>query len=165
MEILGATAPLRVLACFSHLRWDLVFQRPQHLLIRAARDYAVLYVEEPQEAEVSAPTLTSRRHASGVEIATPRLPRGTADPAAAVRGLLDGRLAGLAPDELVAWYYTPMALDYAGHIRADLCVYDCMDELSAFKDSPPGLVDREDRLSPRLRRSRSHTSSVSATLP
>src|SRR5688572_9633549 len=35
------------LVCFSHLRWDFVYQRPQHLLTRCARDRRVFFVEEP----------------------------------------------------------------------------------------------------------------------
>jgi UDP-galactopyranose mutase len=32
---------------FSHLRWDFVLQRPQHLLSRLAENYQILFVEEP----------------------------------------------------------------------------------------------------------------------
>src|SRR4051812_29941308 len=32
---------------FCHLRWDFVFQRPQHLLTRCAKNSRVFYVEEP----------------------------------------------------------------------------------------------------------------------
>src|SRR5436305_14914240 len=35
------------LICLSHLRWDFVYQRPQHLLSRAAKDRRVFFVEEP----------------------------------------------------------------------------------------------------------------------
>ena len=35
------------IVCISHLRWDFVLQRPQHLLNRAAQEGRVLYVEEP----------------------------------------------------------------------------------------------------------------------
>ena len=35
------------LVCFSHLRWDFVYQRPNHLMARAARERRVLLVEEP----------------------------------------------------------------------------------------------------------------------
>ena len=35
------------LICVSHLRWNFVFQRPQHLMTRAAKQYRVFYVEEP----------------------------------------------------------------------------------------------------------------------
>ena len=40
-------APAPLLVCFSHLRWDFVWQRPQHLLSRAAKHYRVLVIEEP----------------------------------------------------------------------------------------------------------------------
>ncbi len=36
-----------LLICFSHLRWDFVFQRPQHLMTRFARTMRVIYLEEP----------------------------------------------------------------------------------------------------------------------
>ena len=32
---------------FSHLRWDFVYQRPQHLLSRLAESRRVLFIEEP----------------------------------------------------------------------------------------------------------------------
>jgi len=35
------------LICLSHLRWDFVWQRPQHLMSRFARDRRVFFVEEP----------------------------------------------------------------------------------------------------------------------
>src|SRR5215210_7644260 len=37
----------RDLVVVSHLRWDLVFQRPQHLLTRCARERRVFFIEEP----------------------------------------------------------------------------------------------------------------------
>jgi glycosyltransferase involved in cell wall biosynthesis len=141
-----ASAFARLLVCFSHLRWDLVFQRPQHLLTRAARDFSVLYVEEPQRGAVAAPELKRRRHVSGVEVVTPVLPEGAAAPIQDVRRLLDARLAQSPSCALHAWYYTPMALDYSDHLTPDVTIYDCMDELSAFKNPPAGLVEREDGL-------------------
>ena len=35
------------LIVFSHLRWNFVFQRPQHLLSRLAKRWQVIFVEEP----------------------------------------------------------------------------------------------------------------------
>lgn len=32
---------------FSHLRWDFVYQRPQHLLSRLAQHYKIVFFEEP----------------------------------------------------------------------------------------------------------------------
>ena len=37
------------LLCFSHLRWNFVFQRPQHLMSRFAREMDVIFWEEPVE--------------------------------------------------------------------------------------------------------------------
>jgi glycosyltransferase involved in cell wall biosynthesis len=145
MDSLGAKAR-GLLVCFSHLPWDLVFQRPQHLLIRAAREYDVIYVEEPRRLPVAAPALGDRRE-GGVTIVTPELPEGSADVDEITRSLLQRRLAQRAArTETIAWFYTPMALGYAGWMEADICVYDCMDELSGFKDPPPGLIEREAEL-------------------
>ena len=35
------------LICLSHLRWNFVFQRPQHVLTRLAKHYRVYFFEEP----------------------------------------------------------------------------------------------------------------------
>jgi hypothetical protein len=35
------------LVVFSHLRWEFVFQRPQHIISRLAEQMKILFVEEP----------------------------------------------------------------------------------------------------------------------
>ena len=40
----------------------------------------------------------------------------------------------------ICWYYTPMALPFSKELNPELVVYDCMDELSAFKFAPPELT-------------------------
>src|ERR1700712_3277875 len=35
------------LVCFSHLRWDFVFQRPQHLMARFTNYFRIFFIEEP----------------------------------------------------------------------------------------------------------------------
>ena len=58
------------LIVFSHLRWEFVFQRPQHLLSRLARHYAVVFVEEPVHA--NGPARLERSHpCPGVEVLRP----------------------------------------------------------------------------------------------
>src|SRR5690606_19083819 len=121
--------------CFSHLRWDFVYQRPQHLMTRLARDHRVYYFEEPLPAGRPEPWLERRQVQPGVEVVVPRLPEGGEhDRAAQQRALLDALVAGEGLDGAVLWYYTPMALAFSAHLRAPLVVYDCMDELSAFKN-------------------------------
>lgn len=134
-----------VLLCLSHLRWNFVFQRPQHLLTRAAKTHTVLYVEEPMYENVSRPTMRTTEPAPGLRVLTPILPEGTSAPQAIhmQRALLNSTLAAINYDRLVLWYYTPMALPFSDHIEYDVCVYDCMDELSAFKNAPRELVQME----------------------
>ncbi|HYG69018.1 MAG TPA: glycosyltransferase family 1 protein [Anaeromyxobacteraceae bacterium] len=133
------------LVCLSHLRWNFVFQRPQHLMTRFALERRVFFVEEPVESE-GLPRLSLRRVSEGVTVATPHLPAGIPDPEAIQRDLLDALLAEHAVARPVLWYYTPMALGYSRHVAASTVVYDCMDELSAFANAPPALLDREREL-------------------
>ncbi len=138
--------PKSLILCLSHLRWDLVFQRPQHLMTRATASHEVIYVEEPVHAPASHPALRLRADPSGLRIATPVLPSDCQDVAGALAGLVARLVRSVPHDRLIAWYYTPMALDFTADLAADLTVYDCMDELSAFRDPPPGLRANEDRL-------------------
>ncbi len=132
------------LICFSHLRWNFVYQRPQHLLTRCARDRRVFFFEEPVfDSEI--PRLEMDRNEAGVTVAVPHLPPGLpADVGAReLRGLLDGLLSGERIERYVLWYYTPMALIFSDHLRAAAVVYDCMDELSGFAGAPAGLREAE----------------------
>jgi len=141
----GTAAESSVLLCLSHLRWNFVFQRPQHLLTRAAKSHLVLYFEEPLYEAVSRPTLRVSEPVAGLRVLTPVLPEGTS-PAQTIlmqRALLNAALAELPYEHLILWYYTPMALPFSDHIECDVCVYDCMDELSAFKNAPRELVQME----------------------
>ena len=63
------------LVCFSHLRWDFVYQRPQHLLTRCARDRRVFFVEEPIYGNGSM-RLDVREAEAGVYVVVPQLPDG-----------------------------------------------------------------------------------------
>jgi UDP-galactopyranose mutase len=135
------------LICLSHLRWNFVFQRPQHLMTRCARDRMVLYVEEPVYTATTAATLEVE-HSSGVTVLVPRLHDSMRGDAAieAQRMLLDGYLAEQRLTQYVLWYYTPMALRFTDHLAPLAVVYDCMDELSAFKGADASLVQWEQQL-------------------
>jgi UDP-galactopyranose mutase len=130
--------------CFSHLRWDFVFQRPQHLMTRCARDRRVFFVEEPRPTD-GAPRLHLQQTASGVWVATPEISpaAGREMMAQATRGLLRDLLDVMGSREHVAWYLTPMAAAITQDLDALVVVYDCMDELSAFACAPPELREAE----------------------
>ncbi len=132
------------LICLSHLRWNFVFQRPQHLMTRCARDRRVYYVEEPVFESGAEPYLTLDR-SSSVTVVVPHLPQTPAriDTETALRRLVDELIRDEAIEEYVAWYYTPMALAFTDHLSPSAVVYDCMDELSAFKGAPSALSTLE----------------------
>jgi UDP-galactopyranose mutase len=131
------------LLCFSHLRWDFVFQRPQHLMTRFAKQRRVFFFEEPLRDALS-PYLEVRKAAGDVRVATPHLPPDFSDDA--VRGMLDSFLESEGLARYVIWYYTPMALPFSRHLAPLATAYDCMDELSLFRGAPPLLVELEKEL-------------------
>ncbi|HVG41770.1 MAG TPA: glycosyltransferase, partial [Chitinophagaceae bacterium] len=45
-----------------------------------------------------------------------------------------------------SWYYTPMAMEFTNHLMPEMIVYDCMDELAAFKFAPVALKENEKKL-------------------
>ena len=141
-----ARDPSPDLICLSHLRWNFVFQRPQHLLTRCAREQRVFYVEEPL-FDAESPWLDLQR-CDGVTIAVPHLPAGRAeaDAVAMQRRLIDHLLATERIHRYVLWYYTPMALAFTDHLKPQGIVYDCMDELSAFAHAPAALKLHEAEL-------------------
>jgi len=131
--------------CFAHLRWNFVYQRPQHVMTRLAETHDVFYFEEPEFSTLK-PTLKQRREGN-VVILTPCVPAGTSseDLIASQRYILDEFLESRSFSEPpLLWYYTPMALPFTRHLQG-LRVYDCMDELKAFKDAPAeiALLERE----------------------
>ncbi|MFN3815975.1 hypothetical protein [Brevundimonas sp.] len=131
------------IVCLSHLRWDFVFQRPQHLMGRFAQTRTVLYFEEPLPSEPGAPSSVdvSVCGKSGVIVATPRLALDLDDhvKTAALAQMLVDTLAAQHIQRPVLWFYTPMMLPLTRGLDAAAVVYDCMDELANFKFAPPEL--------------------------
>jgi UDP-galactopyranose mutase len=135
------------LLCFSHLRWDFVFQRPNHLMERAARDRRVFFVEEWTEEAIDEARVDTMRR-GGVTVVVPRLPGGLdwATRTRTLAGLIDDFVARERIDRPVLWYYTPMALPWTQHLDGAAVVYDCMDHLAGFRNAPPGLLELEREL-------------------
>jgi UDP-galactopyranose mutase len=147
----SASDPARpTLLCFSHLRWDFVFQRPQHLMSRFARTLTVVFWEEPMDIGPKETAFLKVREAAGapgVRIVVPHIPEGLdeAKREAILKRLLDAYAAGLS-HPLISWYYTPMMLSFSQHLDASAVVFDAMDELSKFRFAPPRLLELEQAL-------------------
>jgi UDP-galactopyranose mutase len=132
--------------CFSHLRWDFVLQRPQHLLGRFAQTRPVYFFEEFITTDHTLPYL--EMHAfKGTTVTSirPRIPQSytPTEREGALKGLVDQLVAQLKLKDPVLWFYTPMMWPIAAHLKASAVVYDCMDELSAFRFAPPELRQNE----------------------
>lgn len=146
--------------CLSHLAWDFVWQRPQHLLSRLARHYPVLYVNEPQLTAQSRPYLKRVAETSGVKAWQPYFPdrRETLENWRSVytslvqellldQGWLRRSRTGLAATRpLIVWFYSPTPFYVLDHLPADFVVYDVMDELANFKNAAADLPAREAKL-------------------
>lgn len=135
------------LICFSHLRWGFVHQRPQHLLSRFARTTRVFFIEEPIFSSTE-PKLEIRVDAeSGVYVVVPQFRGGSPEQNDLTQKTLLKQLFTLAGiDQYFFWYYTPMAMAFTREFAPLLVIYDCMDELSAFRGAPPALQEREKQL-------------------
>src|SRR5687768_1797372 len=101
---------MKSIVVMSHLRWDFVYQRPQHLLSRLAAHYQILFFEEPVFHESEHLGVISTPHPN-VTVCKPRTPVKAA-------GFHDDQLPYLKPllsqlvtghEEHITWFYTPMA--------------------------------------------------------
>ncbi len=135
------------LICFSHLRWDFVYQRPQHLLSRFSTCTRVFYIEEPKFHD-AADTFQIKEVSKNLFIVVPYLQNGTAHDAiiSKQKELIKDLFLMMEIQEYITWYYTPMSLSFSGHLTPKMIVYDCMDELSAFKFAPVELKEKEAQL-------------------
>ncbi len=133
------------LVCLSHLRWDFVYQRPQHLMSRFARQRRVFFIEEPVLMEDETHLSVSEREVN-LFVVVPHLNRAEAN-GRTVEVLMEKTLDKLFAEsqikDFVLWYYTPMAMSFSRHLQPKAVVYDCMDELSMFKFAPPELINNE----------------------
>ncbi|SJZ98020.1 glycosyltransferase family 1 protein [Sediminibacterium ginsengisoli] len=134
------------LICFSHLRWGFVYQRPQHVLTRLAKKFTVYFVEEPV---FNAPMdkMLIETGSDNLYIAVPHLQGDPCnDTAQRTAALLKSMLHEYCINDYFFWYYTPMALKFTRDFHPQLTVYDCMDELSAFRYAPAELQELEAEL-------------------
>jgi UDP-galactopyranose mutase len=136
------------IVCLSHLRWNFVYQRPQHLLSRCAQGKRVFFIEEPMFSEEPLARLDINEDSNGVVVVVPHLPQGLSEEAinADLQLLINSFFAEHNIDKYICWYYTPMAIAFTRHLQPQAVVYDCMDELSAFQGASPTLKNYEAEL-------------------
>lgn len=140
---------MKTLVVFSHLRWNFVYQRPQHLLSRLAQRWRVIFIEEPV-LRAGQNELERFDPAPNVQVWRPHVtgdaPGFHDDHLPALERLIGDAMAEEAVSDYWTWFYTPMALPLATDLNPRGVVYDCMDELTLFKHAPRQLVQRENAL-------------------
>jgi glycosyltransferase involved in cell wall biosynthesis len=129
------------LVVLSHLRWDWVWQRPQHLISRLGKGRRTFFVEEPVAADVTEPRLRNvdAGPVTRVWIEMPEngfVPEFRDAASNAYIPLLK-ELLGDAPRDV--WLYAPTALPLAEALEPRLLAYDVMDDLASFADAPPEM--------------------------
>lgn len=127
-----------------HLRWQGVWQRPNHLLSRVAREVPVIVLEEPLAGAPGEGDEDLVRELDGVVVVTPRRAGRPSDALderalATVRQLVGGRRP-------LVWLYTPMMLALADAFPGAPLVFDKMDELAKFAHADPRIAPREREL-------------------
>ncbi|WP_224018575.1 glycosyltransferase [Ferruginibacter albus] len=133
------------LICFCHLRWNFVFQRPQHLISRFAKSYRVFYIEEPIFSKDN-DSYTIKITEQNVLVVTLNLKEDSGDINNRQRKLIDHLFKTQAINKYMFWYYSPMFLPITRHLNPELTIYDCMDELSCFKFAPAEIKKLETEL-------------------
>ncbi len=141
-----------------HLRWDFVWQRPQHIMSRLSSFHPVVFLDAPvplPEGETE-PRLQITPVSETLTVARPILYPHVGDKdrdvetdkrnAVAAKRLLDALYPTLGWQRMVHWFYTPMSVEAAAWYDPVAVCYDCMDELAAFKGAPEGIRQKEDEL-------------------
>ena len=141
-------SPDLTVLCFSHLRWDFVFQRPQHLMVNFSSSSDILFWEEPiLSVGAALPKLMTRKVAPRITVITPNLPAGlnADEERSALKTLLETCLSEVE-GPIIRWYYTPMMLPFSHDVGAVCTIYDCMDELANFKFASREIAALEQQL-------------------
>lgn len=127
--------------CFSHLRWNFVYQRPQHLLTRFSRSFNIIFLEEPLFDSPGAPFYAFNKIQENLLVMVPHLAPGNSAEEDMIlqRTMFSNFMEGRNLTDFAFWYYTPMALEFSRKFIPELTIFDCMDELSAFKFAPERL--------------------------
>ena len=119
---------------FCHLRWDFVYQRPQHIISRMAKNQKVLLIEEPWRREDQNESRLTKV-SDNLHILQPNV--WSIEEIANVLTQYTGKKA------TTGWFYSASFVPLLSYFEFNTIVYDCMDELSLFKGAPEKLIEQE----------------------
>jgi glycosyltransferase involved in cell wall biosynthesis len=122
---------------FCHLRWDFVYQRPQHIISRMAKDQKILLIEEPWHREHE-PESRLTRVSDNLHVLQPNV-RHIEEIETILEQYTGKNVA-------TGWFYSASFVPLLNYFEFDTIVYDCMDELALFKGAPEKLIEQEQYL-------------------
>ncbi|MBX9652853.1 FAD-dependent oxidoreductase [bacterium] len=135
---------------FSHLRWDFVFQRPQHILSRLSKTNPIHYIEEPIIDSAKAGTWTIRSVDPNITVYQPHTnitEHGFHPTQIPILKKMLTEMPNLkALQNPYVWVYTPMAVELVRSLSPSMIIYDSMDALDAFNGAHPELLENENEL-------------------
>ena len=124
---------------FCHLRWEFVFQRPQQVISRIAKDNTILFIEEPLFLPPGEAKSAHIYHVNdAITVFQPKV-----NTLEELKELLKGFSKITAK---VGWVYSPAFYPLLDSFQMNKVVYDCMDELTLFRGANPELVQQEKAL-------------------
>ena len=122
---------------FCHLRWEFVYQRPQHIISRMSDSMKILMVEEPVPFDANqAGTANLIEIHANLHVLQPKV-NGIEEIADVLDAYLDSKSVPFG------WFYSAAFSPLLSTIRFQTIIYDCMDELALFKGAPQQLIDQE----------------------
>lgn len=134
------------LVVLSHLRWNFVYQRPQHIMTQLASKRKILFVEEPSiEKELRLHVLPAiERPLKNLIVLHPKYANKPGDITLAEMILSQMKLFDI--EKPILWFYSPAFVTLAPMIPHSGIVYDCMDQLTLFRFAPKELEKNEKKL-------------------
>lgn len=121
---------------FCHLRWEFVYQRPQHIISRFSKNYKILLIEEPIGTHPEGHPGLLNKISDQLHVLQP-----------CVNSISE--IADILPHFLtkntaeIGWFYSAAFVPLLEQFSFDAIVYDCMDELTLFKGAPAELITQE----------------------
>lgn len=131
--------------CFSHIRWNLLYQHSQHLFSSFADSHPVYFLEEPIPHEGD-DHYSIKLTEENIHVITHHLNNNADDHFKRQNGLLDNFLQQHSISDYIFWYYSPMMYSFSSQFRPSLIVYDLLNELSASESAPQELKKAEQQL-------------------
>ena len=132
-----SSKPSYDMVVFCHLRWEFVYQRPQHLISRMAKNNKVLFVEEPLHfAQGEENQFNLEQVNENLHVLQPKVRE--------IKDIEDVLRTYLKTNKIeIGWFYSAAFSPLLASFKFGTVVYDCMDELSLFKGASPELISQE----------------------